>query len=525
MISNRDVLVIGNTLGRIVKNIGLLLLFPIPVAVIYLEWDVIPDFLMSASVAFTVGLILQVLFHTEDEPKSRHAMVVASLVYGIGAVLAGLPLWTSGSVNTLLDAAYDGMSGWTGTGLSMVPDVDHLSHAIIFWRSFTHFIGGASVIVFSLFFLRGVSGGARLYTSEGREEKIYPSITKTAKAIFSICLFFLLLGSAALIIAGVLNGMSIGQAFFDSVTVSMTAFSTGGFTPHSQNIAYYHSMLYEIIVIALCVLGAMNFVLHFTVLTGNIAELRRNIEVITFSTTVLLLAAIAMSFLLYFSVYSDAAILFRRGFFQVLIAHTGAGLQNINPIQLSHEWPYISLFAVTVAMLLGAAAGSTSAGIKSIRIGVIIQMFIQEVKKVVLPENAVIVQKYHHLHQIVVTDRMARSALLIAAAFVILFMAGSLVTTIYGYSMNAAMFETASALGNAGLSVGITSYTMPPLLKVTHILLMWAGRLEIIAVFVLLGLVYIIFKRLTHVSTGLYKTREHQAENLIKTRPPKGLLE
>jgi trk system potassium uptake protein TrkH len=380
MISNRDVLVIGSTLGRIVKNIGLLLLFPIPIAVMYMEWDVIPDFLMAASVAFSFGLILQLLFHTEDEPKSRHAMVVASLIYGIAAVLAGLPLWTSGAVNTLLDATYDGMSGWTGTGLSMVTDADHLSHAIIFWRHFTQFIGGAAVVVFSLFYLRSVSGGARLYTSEGRDEKIYPSITKTAKAIVGLCLFFLGLGSVTLTIAGVVKGMPVGQALFDAVTVSMTAVSTGGFAPHSQGIAYYHSMLYEVIVIALCVLGAMNFVLHFTVLTGNISELRKNIEILTFSSTVIILTAISMFFLLYFNVYSDATMLFRRGFYQLILAHTGTGLQNINPLQLSHEWPYLSLFAVTAAMLLGAAAGSTSSGVKSMRVGVILHMFVQEVK-------------------------------------------------------------------------------------------------------------------------------------------------
>lgn len=519
MITSRDLALVGYHLGRVLKNIGLLLLFPIPIAVIYMEWGVIPDFIMAASVSFSLGLALEILFHTEDDMKLRHAILVSSLIYIIASVLAGLPLWTSGTVNTLLDATFDGMSGWSGTGLSMIPDIDHVSHSINFWRHFTQFVGGAGIVVLALaLFSRRVPGAVKLYVSEGRDEKIFPSVTRTTRAILSICLFFLLFGIVTLTIAGVYGGMPVGEAIFDSATVTMAAFGTGGFAPHSQSIQFYHSTLYEIIVIIICLFGAMNFMLHFSVLTGNRAELRKNIEVLTFAATVLFLTLITMAFLMYFNVYSDYVSLFRRGFFQLISGHTGAGLGNVNPLQLSHDWPYLSLFAVTVAMLLGGAACSTSAGIKSIRVGIILKMFIHEIKRIILPDNAVIVEKYHHLHPVVITDRAARSAFLIALSYIILFVLGSLVTMFYGYSMINSMFETASALGNTGLSVGIATYQAPPVIKMTYIILMWAGRLEIIAIFVLFGVIYLAFKRAAYLSSEVYRSSERVAEEVIQAR-------
>jgi trk system potassium uptake protein TrkH len=176
----------------------------------------------------------------------------------------------------------------------------------------------------------------------------------------------------------------------------------------------------------------------------------------------------------------------------------------------------LSLFAVTVAMLLGGASCSTSAGIKAIRVAVIAKIFMQEVKRIIFPENAVVVAKFHHIRQNIISDRMARGALMVAAAYIILFMFGSLITTFYGYSMINSMFETASALGNTGLSVGISTYQSPPVIKMTYIFLMWAGRLEIIALFVLMGIIYIGIRRLTYISAEVYRSSEKVADNVLK---------
>jgi trk system potassium uptake protein TrkH len=519
MINNRDVRIVGFNLGRVVKNIGLLLLFPMPVCLIYFEVDVIPDFIMAASVSYSLGLILQILFHTGEEIRFKHAMAISSLVWIFGSVLAGLPLWTSGSVKSVLDGTFDGMSGWTTSGLSVIPDIDHLSHSINFWRHLTQFIGGAGIVVFGLALLtKSVSGASRLYVSEGRDEKIYPSITKTAKAIFGICLMFLALGSVVLTVIGLHEGMSISNSLFDAMMTTMAAFSTGGFSPHSQNLLFYHSTAYEIAAIVISIIGAFNFALHFSVLTGNRQEMRKNFEIITITATIVALTLITMTFLIYFNVYSDYLSLFRKGFFQLVSGHTTTGFQTINVIQFTRDWPYLSLFAVTVSMLLGACACSTGGGIKALRVGIIVKMFIREVKKMILPENAVIIEKYHHIHKSVINDRTARGAMLVAMGYILLFAGGSLVTMFYGYSMIDSMFETASALGNTGLSIGITSYQMPWLLKVNYIFLMWVGRLEIISVFVLLGIVYVGVKQLSYASAGAYHSSEMVASKIMHSK-------
>jgi trk system potassium uptake protein TrkH len=238
--------------------------------------------------------------------------------------------------------------------------------------------------------------------------------------------------------------------------------------------------------------------------------------VITFSATLIILAFIAMAFLIYFNVYADYMTLFRKGFFQIVSGHTTTGFQTINVIQFTREWPYLSLFAVIVSMILGASACSTGGGIKALRVGIIIKMFIGEIKKIILPENTVIVQKYHHIRPAVISDQIAKGALFVAAGYVILFTLGSLITMFYGYSMIDSMFETASAVGNTGLSVGVSSPNLDPTVKITYIILMWAGRLEITAVFVLLGFTYIAIRRLSYISGEVYHTGEKAAENIIK---------
>jgi len=516
MISIRDVLVVGYALSRIVKIIAVLLLLPIPVAVIYQEWSVIGDFVMAASLSYSLALIMQIFFYTEDDVKFKHAMVVSAFIWIFGSFLAGLPLWISGTVNTPLDATFDGMSAWTTTGLTMIPDVDHVSYTVNFWRHLTQFVGGAGIVVFALALLtRSVAGAVRLYSAEGREEKIFPSITKTAKAILGICLVYLLFGSLALSAVAVYEGMPLGAALFDGVMTSMAGFSTGGFSTHSQSILFYHSTIYELVAVILFVAGSFNFTLHFAVLTGNRTELKKNIEILTFSITLIALTIIIMSFLLYFNVYSDYVILFKKGFFQLISGHTTTGFQSVNSIQMAREWPYITLFAVTVSMILGACSSSTAGGIKALRVGLIIKMFIYEIKRVVLPESAVIVEKYHHIHPATLSNRTARGALLIAIGYIILFTLGSLITMFYGYSMIEAMFETASAVANTGLSVGIANYQAPPVIKITYLFLMWMGRLEIIAVFVLVGVSYLALKRAMRLSIEMYRAGEKVKDKVV----------
>ena len=193
-------------------------------------------------------------------------------------------------------------------------------------------------------------------------------------------------------------------------------------------------------------------------------------------------------------VYPDALGLFRKGFYQLISGHTGTGFQTIYARQFIHEWGALALIALTLAMALGGGVCSTTGGIKMLRIGVIFKALYNDVKKIMLPEAAVFVEKYHHIKDVVLEDRQVRSAVLISFCYFGLYAVGAIIGMMLGYPALAALFESTSAAANVGLSCGITTPAMPAVLKVTYILQMWIGRLEFMSVFTLAGF-FIAFVR------------------------------
>ena len=153
------------------------------------------------------------------------------------------------------------------------------------------------------------------------------------------------------------------------------------------------------------------------------------------------------------------------------------------------------MFMMSIIMVIGACANSTGGGIKAIRIGIIVKSFFREVKKALSPGSAVVTEKFHHIEDTQLTDTIARGAMLIALGYIILFVVGTTATVLCGYNASSSMYETGSAVGNVGLSSGITSPAMPVPLKITYIFLMWAGRLEIMAVLVLMGFVILALRK------------------------------
>ena len=234
-------------------------------------------------------------------------------------------------------------------------------------------------------------------------------------------------------------------------------------------------------------IGSFNFTFHYAVLSGKRKEIFKNIEIRTIFITLMLSTLIIAGSLLFSNVYSSWTILFRKAFFQAASAHTTTGFGTIYPAQISNTWPGAAMFVMSIIMVLGACANSTGGGIKAIRVGIIAKSFFREMKKALSPKSAVVTEKFHHIEDTPLTETIARGAVIIALGYIFLFALGTTVTTLYGYKMTDSMYETASAVGNVGLSSGIAVPTMPALLNVLYIFLMWAGRLEIIAVLVLIG--------------------------------------
>lgn len=483
-----DHLVIGKYTGKIITGVGLLMVVPMVTSIVLGEWDTVLDFVISIAACLIFGFGTQLLCRTDKDLGWTHGMVVASGSWIVATVLGALPHWLSGHEGTYLDAMFDVMSGYTTTGLYLLQDLDHIAYGLNMWRHLLTYAGGQGIVVVALTFLfKGAAGAYTVYVGEGKDERLLPNVVNTARAIWLVSLTWLVVGTLALSTTGLFLGQEPLRAFLHGLWVFMGAWSTGGFAPQSYNTMYYHSLAYEMISLVIMIAGSFNFALHWAAWTKNRKELVRNVETISFAVTLTLTTLIATFALAKAGVYPDAMSLFRKAFYQLASGHTTTGFSTIYARAFVTQWGPIGLMATTIAMAIGASACSTGGGIKGIRMGTISKAVLQDIRRAVSPERAVITGKIHHIKDVMLSDSMVRSAMVITIAYMTLYALTASVGTLYGYDFLQSAFEGVSAASNTGLSCGVTAPTMPSVMKILYIIAMWLGRLEFMSVFALGG--------------------------------------
>lgn len=491
----KDLKTIGFYLGKIILGLAFTMAIPILVGLCFGEINPVMDFVIGIEISVLLGLLLMKICHTDEDLNWMQGMIVVSLSWIAAMILGAIPLYLSGHWKSFLDACFDSMSGFATTGLALVQNLDHISYTHNLWRHLIMFLGGQGIVVIALsFFVRGFSGAFKMYVGEARDERIMPNVINTSRFIWMVSITYLILGTLALGVTGIFNGMKPVNSFFHGACIFMAAFDTGGFAPQSQNILYYHSIIYEIITIVIMVLGALNFKLHYHLWSGNRKEIFKNIEVVTLFITIITTFCIVAIGLAQINSYPSALMLFRKGFYQLISGHTGTGFQTIYPQQFLDNWNPLALVGVIIAMALGGAVCSTTGAIKMLRVGIIFKAIKEDLKRIIMPEKAIIIERFHHIKEIFLEDRLVRSALTITLAYIILYGLGTLAGMFYGYPFLNSLFESTSAAANVGLSCGITSVAMPAALKITYIIQMWAGRLEFMSVFTILGFLYAVIK-------------------------------
>lgn len=485
--SIEDLKVIGFNIGRIIIAFGLTMLIPLLTGLFMAEWNAAIDFGIGFLICLIVGELLLISCKTDKDLSWVNGLVVTSTSWLVAMILGAIPLFYSGHYFSFLDASFDSMSGISTTGLSLIQNLDHLSHAHNMWRHLTIFLGGQGIIIIGLtFFIRGSAGAYRLYVGEAREEKILPNVIQTARFIWSISFIYLIVGILFLSVLFSQLGISLVRSFLHSIWIFMAAYDTGGFTPQSQSILYYHNSLVEIVTMAFMILGSLNFSLHFTFWNGNIKELRKNIEVITLAGSVVFISALALISLLKFATYPGWIAILRKGFYHIVSAHSTTGYMTIYSSQFK-EWGSLGIFAIIMAMAFGGSACCSAGGIKVLRIALSFKYLKQNVRAILSPGGAVIIEKFHHIKDIMLSDKIIRSTLIITLIYIVAYFAGTAIGMYYGYSLEDSTFESVSACANVGLSIGVTAPSMPSGLKITYIILMWLGRLEFMSIFALIG--------------------------------------
>ena len=483
-----DHLVVGRYTGKIIIGVGMLMLIPLLTSVLLGEWDTVVDFAISSMACFIFGFGSQVICRTEEDLAWSHGLVVASGSWIWATALGALPHWLSGHMGSYLDAMFDVMSGYTTTGLYLMQDLDHISLGLNMWRHLLTYAGGQGIVVIALTFLfKGTAGAYKLYVGEGKDERLLANVVQTARAIWLVSLVYLALGTLALGVIGIALGQTPLRAFLDGAWVFMGAWSTGGFAPQSFNTLWFHSLTYEIVCIIIMIAGSFNLALHWAVWTGKRREIWRNIETVSFAITLTATTLIATFWLAKAGVYPDALSLFRKVFYQIVSGHTTTGFSTIYVKQFVSQWGTVGLLATTVAMAIGASACSTGGGIKGIRMGIMFRSLIGDIRTMVAPESAVVREKYHHIRDNWLDDAVVKGAMTVTIAYVAMYFISGLVGSFYGYDFAQALFEGVSAGSNTGLSCGVTSPSMPWVMKVVLFICMWLGRLEFMSVFALAG--------------------------------------
>jgi trk system potassium uptake protein TrkH len=487
--TSKDLKLIAWGIGRVILGVGLIMAIPLTVAIASTEWNTVLDFLVGMTACFTFWLITENTCKVDRDLTWFHGLVVASLGWLVAMGFGAIPHFLSGHFKSYLDACFDLMSGYTTTGLIMIQDLDHVSHGLNMWRHLLTYAGGQGIIVIALTFLFAGSAGAfKIYASEGKEEKLLPNVIRTARAIWMISLTYLVIGSFFLWMFLMKDGMAAGKGFLHSVWLFMGAWSTGGFAPMNLNLLYYHSFAIEIITLLIFVIGSFNFALHYAVWTGKRSEIYRNIEVRSFTITMMISTFMLSIGFTKAGVYNTLTEFFRKGFYNLASGHTTTGNSTVYATSFFKEFGFIAMWAIILAMAIGASACSTGGGFKGLRMGIFTKSLWGDIKSLVSPESAVIREKVHHVKDIWIDESLLKGTMLVLISYVVIYGVGGLLGIIYGYSPSVSFFDAVSAGSNTGLSAGLTTPLMPALLKVYYIFMMWAGRLEFMSVFALFGL-------------------------------------
>ena len=368
--------------AQIVRAVGILMVFPLIVAGICGEG---PSALAFAGVG--IGMILLGTVLTLKKPKdtsvfTREGMAVVAVAWIACSVLGALPYFFSGEIPNLADAVFETASGLTTTGSTILTDIESMSKSCLFWRAFTHFIGGTGVLILMLAILpQSDTRTMHLVRAESAGPtagKLVAKMSSSVRILYGIYIA-LTLTEMILLLCG-------GMPFFDAITTAFSTAGTGGFSCRAGSIADYGSAYVDGVVTVFMLLFSVNFTLYFMVVTGKGLQALKNEELhvllgIAAVATILITGNIT-------SVYGGILKAFRYASFQVMTIISTAGFATADYT----EWPFFSQTILMVLMFVGGCAGSTGGGLKVMRIMVLFKSAFKEIRCTLSPRSVVVVK-------------------------------------------------------------------------------------------------------------------------------------
>ncbi len=459
-------------IGIILLLSTILMFFPLLVLFSYpQEIENIYGFIMAATLQGFFGWILYRLFNPINSSllTAQEGGVIILISWCLVMLFSALPfIFIQGL--SFSRALFESVSGWTTTGLSMI-DVSLASKMILLWRSIIQLAGGAGLAIIMISAIVE-QVGVGISTAEGHNDQLVPQVRQSARLVLTIYICYAFVGILAYFLAG--------MSFFDSINHSFAAISTGGFSTRVESIGYWDSVAIESITIALMLLGNLSFVTAWLLWRGKIRLVLRNIEVRLCLIVIPLATAILFIFVCY-ELYSNVGKSLRVSLFETISALTTTGFSTVSYT----NWNSLGIFLLILLMLIGGGTCSTSGAIKQFRIYLLLNSILWEFKRALLPRTAVIEHSiWEGEQQVFIDNDRIRQIYFFVFIYLITYAIGTLILCASGYSLQDSLFEFASALGTVGLSIGVTSASMPDLALWAETVAMFLGRLEFMVIIV-----------------------------------------
>ncbi len=372
---------IRNILGKIMILLGFLLLLPLLICLIYREkWINYVAFLVPMFLLFGIGLLFNIKKATSSKLVAREGFIIVGLSWLLLSLFGCLPLMISREIPNFFDAFFEMTSGFTTTGSTIVTDVTKLSHSILMWRSFSHWIGGMGVLVFILAVVPESKDGSSIHIL--RAESTGPQVGKLVskmKASTRI-LYLIYLSMTCIQVLLLWLGPDEKMGFFQSLLYSFGTAGTGGFAMDQDCLASYAAYSQYVIAIFMILFG-VNFSLYYLILIGKFKEVLKNDEIKSY--LLIVVTAILLICLNTYSIYQNVEWTFRNALFHVaaLISTTGYAIADYD------LWPSLSKVVLIFIMITGACAGSTAGGVKVSRINTLAKGTFREVRSMINPRK------------------------------------------------------------------------------------------------------------------------------------------
>ncbi len=472
---------IGYIIGQIVRVEGILMVPALICSLIYGEGFKLA-FLIPILIALILGTLLCIKKPENTSIFAKEGFVSVALSWVILSIIGALPFVIGGYTDSIFDAIFETVSGLTTTGASILTEVESLEHGILFWRSFTNWIGGMGVLVFVLAILPQADTRSVKLMHVMRAEvpgpkvgKLVSKISRTARIMYGIYIVLTLLEAALLLLGG--------MPLFDSLVNSFATAGTGGFAIKNAGIAAYDSMYVDYVISIFMFLFGINFNLYYFIIIGHglqalkSEELRWYVGIVAVSTAIIALDI--------FRIYNDVGQSVRHAFFQVSSIITTCGFATAD----FNTWPILSKTILVLLMFCGACAGSTCGSIKISRILILAKTGLREIKYMLHPRAVVHVK----IEGKPVEADVIRSAVSFLIVFIMVFTVSFFALTVAeecdlvtGFTaVTACINNIGPGLGDVGPAGNFSAFTGFTKMLLSFIML--AGRLEIFPMIMLLS--------------------------------------